>query len=106
MLLNSGGSHTSRQTSFARPLDLSLHGQVKVADAGVLVNAGELPCGVFFSRGCFVGGGVTIAADAVQLDYVRADPAAAGAPTMALVVEGGGVNVGGLGALEVSNDEP
>jgi len=52
-------------TSFARPLDLSLQGQVKVDDDGVLVDTGELPCGVFFSRGCFVGGGVTIAAGRV-----------------------------------------
>ncbi|MCP4501531.1 MAG: hypothetical protein GY822_16355 [Deltaproteobacteria bacterium] len=52
-------------TSFARPLDLSLVGQVKVKDDDQLVDSGELPCGVFFSRGSFIGGGVTIGAGRV-----------------------------------------
>ncbi len=52
-------------TSFARPLDLSLVGQVKVKDGEHLVDSGELPCGVFFSRGSFIGGGVTLGAGRV-----------------------------------------
>ncbi|MBM4280144.1 MAG: hypothetical protein FJ137_05110 [Deltaproteobacteria bacterium] len=55
-------------TSFARALDTVLHddgrpgGEVRVQDGGRLRGAGELPCGVAFGPGAFVGAGVTLAA--------------------------------------------
>lgn len=49
-------------TSFARPLDLALDGQVRVLDEGQLREVGELPCGVAFGPGVFAGADVVIAA--------------------------------------------
>lgn len=49
-------------TSFARPLDLAVEGPVRVEDEGELREAGELPCGVAFGPGAFVGADVVIAA--------------------------------------------
>lgn len=49
-------------TSFARPLDLAVQGQVRVEDEGQLRAAGELPCGVAFGPGVFAGADVVIAA--------------------------------------------
>lgn len=49
-------------TSFARPLDLAVEGQVRVEDEGKLREAGELPCGVAFGPGVFAGADVVIAA--------------------------------------------
>jgi acetyltransferase-like isoleucine patch superfamily enzyme len=49
-------------TSFARPLDLAPSGQVRVEDEGKLRPVGELPCGVAFGPGVFVGADVVIAA--------------------------------------------
>jgi carbonic anhydrase/acetyltransferase-like protein (isoleucine patch superfamily) len=49
-------------TSFARPLDLAVEGPVRVEDEGRLREAGELPCGVAFGPGVFVGADVVIAA--------------------------------------------
>ena len=64
-------------TSFARPLDLAVGGQVRVEDDGELRECGELPCGVAFGPGVFVGADVVIAAGraipaGVRL-YVNAD---------------------------------
>lgn len=49
-------------TSFARPLDLAVEGQVRVEDDGKLREAGPLPCGVAFGPGVFAGADVVIAA--------------------------------------------
>ena len=49
-------------TSFARALDTVMGGEVRVDDGGVLRPVGELPCGVAFGPGSFVGANVTIAA--------------------------------------------
>lgn len=49
-------------TSFARPLDLAPDGPVRVDDNGALREVGELPCGVAFGPGVFVGADVAIAA--------------------------------------------
>lgn len=49
-------------TSFARPLDLAVEGQVRVEDEGKLREVGELPCGVAFGPGVFAGADVVIAA--------------------------------------------
>jgi carbonic anhydrase/acetyltransferase-like protein (isoleucine patch superfamily) len=49
-------------TSFARPLDLAVEGQVRVEDDGTLREVGELPCGVAFGPGVFCGADVVIAA--------------------------------------------
>ncbi len=49
-------------TSFARALDTVVGGAVRVDDAGTLRSVGELPCGVAFGPGSFVGANVTIAA--------------------------------------------
>lgn len=64
-------------TSFARPLDLVPGGQVRVLDDGEAREVGELPCGVAFGEGVFVGAGVTIAPGRVVPAGVRlvADPA-------------------------------
>ena len=66
-------------TSFSRPLDLAIHGQVRVEDQGALRGAGELPCGVAFGPGVFAGADVVIAAG-------RAIPAG-----VRLLVDGHGV---------------
>jgi NDP-sugar pyrophosphorylase family protein len=55
-------------TSFVRALDTALDdegrpgGPVRVRDGAALRDVGELPCGVAFGPGCWVGAGVTIAA--------------------------------------------
>jgi NDP-sugar pyrophosphorylase family protein len=54
-------------TSFARPLDLAVGGRVRVEDDSALSDrglreVGELPCGVAFGPGVFVGADVVIAA--------------------------------------------
>lgn len=48
-------------TSFAHPLDIVPGGRVKVDDGGVLREVGELPCGVAFGEGVFLGAGVYVA---------------------------------------------
>lgn len=48
-------------TSWARPLDLVPGGEVVVRDGEALRAVGELPCGVAFGEGVFVGAGVDIA---------------------------------------------
>ncbi len=58
-------------TSFARALDTVVGGSVRVDDNGALRDVGELPCGVAFGPGCFVGAGVTIAAGRVVGAGVR-----------------------------------
>lgn len=58
-------------TSFARALDTVLGGSVRVDDGGRLREVGELPCGVAFGPGSFVGAGVTVAAGRVVPAGVR-----------------------------------
>jgi NDP-sugar pyrophosphorylase family protein len=48
-------------TSWARPLDLVPGGEVRVRDGERHRSVGELPCGVAFGEGVFVGAGVDIA---------------------------------------------
>lgn len=48
-------------TSWAKPLDASPHGPVRVMDEGTLREVGELPCGVAFGRGSYAGADVVIA---------------------------------------------
>lgn len=49
-------------TSWARPLDTVLDGEVRVMDGTAVRPAGELPVGVCFGEGVYIGGGVAIAA--------------------------------------------
>lgn len=64
-------------TSFARALDTVLDedgrpgGEVRVKDGERLRGVGELPCGVAFGPGAFVGAGVTVAAGRVVPAGVR-----------------------------------
>ena len=58
-------------SSFARGLDTVVDGPVRVDDNGTLRSAGELPCGVAFGPGCYVGANVTIAAGRVVGAGVR-----------------------------------
>ncbi len=64
-------------TSFARGLDTALHddgrpgGPVRVRDGDALRSAGELPCGVCFGPGSYLGAGVTVAAGRVVGQGVR-----------------------------------
>lgn len=48
-------------TSWARPLDVVPGGQVSVRDNGEIRPVGEMPCGVAFGAGVFVGADVNIA---------------------------------------------
>jgi hypothetical protein len=48
-------------TSFAQPLDIVPGGQVQVLDGETRRSVGEMPCGVAFGEGVFVGAGVQIA---------------------------------------------
>jgi acetyltransferase-like isoleucine patch superfamily enzyme len=48
-------------TSFAQPLDIVPGGEVQVMDEGTRRSVGEMPCGVAFGEGVFVGAGVQIA---------------------------------------------
>jgi carbonic anhydrase/acetyltransferase-like protein (isoleucine patch superfamily) len=48
-------------TSWAKPLDASPHGPVRVMDRDTLREVGELPCGVAFGKKCYVGADVVIA---------------------------------------------
>ena len=48
-------------TSFAQPLDIVPGGQVQVMDGQLRRSVGEMPCGVAFGEGVFVGAGVQIA---------------------------------------------
>ena len=74
-----GGGRDSRRvvgagaglSSFARGLDTVVDGPVRVDDNGTLRSAGELPCGVAFGPGCYVGANVTIAAGRVVGAGVR-----------------------------------
>ena len=65
-------------TSFARALDTVVGGHVRVDDDGALRSVGELPCGVAFGPGCYVGANVTIAAGRVIPAGVRVVGAPAG----------------------------
>ncbi|MDP2342150.1 MAG: hypothetical protein Q8O67_14430 [Deltaproteobacteria bacterium] len=65
-------------TSFARALDSVVGGEVRVDDDGALRSVGELPCGVAFGPGSYVGANVTIAAGRTIPAGVRVVGAPAG----------------------------
>ena len=82
-------------TSFARGLDTTLHddgrpgGPVRVRDGDVLRSVGELPCGVCFGPGSYVGAGVTLAAGRVVGHGVRIVVGAGGIITRSADVDPG-----------------